>query len=299
MATPNYKFGIFFPEHTGYLYVRKLAPGNEGGVALVRSVADGMQCVRKKTHPDDRQDPESKVAEVKFHHPHPLIPSLIWSQDYKVLNIDHEDHHTLKSTVMISKYCNGGTLNSFGMYFIRRRDSPDLLPEVVLWRMLNQRLQTLLYLHHSQQGITSLDNHLQNVFLHYEEGAKLPDFYTGDLGHAMPIDPAIWEETTADASINSPGFQKIKEFELRGTPYIDTLTSMSNDLTNIWYGLIMLMYLLDLEEEDPTDQPVRAKSKSGNNGLLNFSSASRNLRISLVLPTREEEQPRHTTSWKL
>jgi hypothetical protein len=130
-----------------------------------------------------------------------------------------------------------------------------------LWRMLNQRLQTLLYLHHSQQGITSLDNHLQNVFLHYEEGAKLPDFYTGDLGHAMPIDPAIWEETTADASINSPGFQKIKEFELRGTPYIDTLTSMSNDLTNIWYGLIMLMYLLDLEEEDPTDEPVRAKSR--------------------------------------
>lgn len=267
-VTPKYKYGIFFPEHTGYLYVRKLTPGNEGDVTLVHSIADGMQCVRKKTHPQDREGPESKIAEVEFYRPHPSIPSLIWSQDHKVLNIDHEDYDTLKSTVMISKYCNGGTLNTFAWYFLCNRNGPRV-PEVLLWRMLDQRLQTLLYLHNSQPGITHLDNHLNNVFLHYEEGAKLPDFYTGDLGHAMPIDPAVWEETTTDASMDSPGFRKMKDLELPNrnwfdkpprAPYNETVRSMSIDVTNIWFGLVMLMYRIDLEEVNPYDLDMRDES---------------------------------------
>lgn len=268
MATPKCKYGVFFPEHNGYLYVRKLAPGNEGGVALVRSITDRLQFVRKSTHPQDHKDPESKIAEVQFHRPHPLIPSLIWSQDHKVLNIYHKDHDTLKSTVMIQKYCNGGTLFQYIWYCIRHAKKA---PEVLVWRMLDQRLQAFLDLINGQPGVTSLDCHLKNVFLHYEDGAKLPDFYTGDLGHAQPVDPIIWEETSAEVSKASPAeFRKIRKLDLSVSSgidpsvrksYLDTTGNISHDFSQIWWALVALMFRQDPEEFDPYDEEIRAESR--------------------------------------
>lgn len=268
MATSPYKFGIFFPEHTGFLYMEKLAPGNEGGVSLTCSITDKKQYVRKKTHANDRENAEAQVPEVQFHRNHPLIPSLIWSQDQTVLYIDHDDHDTLKSTVMYAKFCNGGTLNQLCLFFAYNENQH--LPEALIWRMLDQRVQTLLYLHHEQGGLTRLDNHLSNVFLHYEEGSKLPDFYTGDLGHVRPINPVIWEDTATYTSNTPSNFRKIKALDLpnRGmfddgprAPYNGDVEALSHDVTNIWYGLVSLMYRIDLEEVYPNDERDESRER--------------------------------------
>ena len=233
--------------------MRKLAPGKEGGVALTRSITDGTLQVRKKTHPADREDAESKIPEVEFHRDHPLIPSLIWSQDYKVLNIYHENYDTLKATVMYSTFCNGGTLNRMCEIYSAPQYADRHLPETALWRMLDQRVQTLLYLHNSEGGITQLDNHLNNCFLHYAEGAKLPDFYTGDLGHVKAIDPVIWQETTANASAHLK-FRKVKDTEDQSTrPFThEDKERLCEDVKNVWIGLFSLMYRVDVSEDDPS-----------------------------------------------
>ncbi|KAK5055911.1 hypothetical protein LTR84_012461 [Exophiala bonariae] len=260
MATTAYKYGIFFPEHTGHLYVRRLAPGREGDVTLTRSIADGSLQVRKNTHPTDRENVDSKIPEVQFQRHHPLIPSLNFSQDYNVLNIYHKDHERLKSTVMYSKFCNGGTLWEMSCYFELQKDRH--MPEVLLWRLLDQRLQTLLFLHHSQGGLTKLDNHMNNVWLHYEDGSKLPNFYTGDLGHVRPINPAIWEETTAHGLDASLKVRKLKDLELPNrhawdnspqSIYNPDLEAMSSDIANVWTGLVHLMYGIDTTYIDPAD----------------------------------------------
>ncbi|KEF60077.1 uncharacterized protein A1O9_04927, partial [Exophiala aquamarina CBS 119918] len=271
-ATPKCKYGVFFPEHTGYLYVRKLAPGNEGGVALVRSITDGMQCVRKSTHPQDHKDPESKIAEVQFHRPHPLIPCLIWSQDHKVLNIDHKDHNTFKSTVMIHKYCNGGTLYNLACW-CSADPEPRKLPEALIWRMLDQRIQTWLYLINSEPSTTRLDCHMNNVFLHYEDGAKLPDFYTGDLGHAKLIDPIIWQEPSPNlfGPTAWPAFRRIGPLDRldrivtdpnKRQSYLGTIAEISSDFSHIWYALVALMFRIDVEENDPDDEEMRDQAKA-------------------------------------
>jgi len=272
MAKTECKYGIFFPEHTGYLYVRRLAPGNEGGVALVRSITDGMQCVRKNTHPQDRKDSETKIAEVQYHRPHPLIPSLIWSHDHRVLNIDHKEYDTFKSTTMIHKYCNGGTLyNLVGWGII----DPETrrLPEALIWRMLDHRIQTWLYMINSDPSTTRLDCHMNNVFLHFEDGAKLPDFYTGDLGHAKPIDPIIFQAPSPDffASTSSPTFRRLGSLDRLDRTVTDPskreslvhmIGEIASDFRHIWWSLVALMFRIDVDDHDPDDEDMRDNSKA-------------------------------------
>ena len=237
------KFGIFFPENTGYLYSRKLQPGVEGAVSLVCSVADGKQYVRKKTIPRLRPNTKIPTEEVRFHRSHQFIPELTWFKDYRVLKHGHKQRNKLKSAVMISKFCNGGDLDRFHNLFLNIGG----LAEVVVWRMLDQRLRTLLFLHSS--GVSNLDNHMGNVFLDFKEGAKLPDFCTADFGSAEATPSGIWAEEFT-------GFRKLKEIEDQdddGYLKFTLFNSFWTDIATLSTNLSMMMFSWAGDDGDDGD----------------------------------------------
>jgi hypothetical protein len=197
------KFAIYFPElskertnQTGYLWVKRLGAGIEGSVDLVLSVVDGQLYARKKTLPTKPASTDYHNREVFFHRQHYGIPKLISYADCKVLSDWHRQAEEIRATVMISQYCNGGTLASFSNCSALGPHSRRHLPESVLWQLFARHLETMTFLHNCTPSLGRMDSHMNNIWLHFpDESSKVPEFFCGDLGQLEIIDSDIWEPT--------------------------------------------------------------------------------------------------------
>ncbi|KIX94744.1 uncharacterized protein Z520_09434 [Fonsecaea multimorphosa CBS 102226] len=191
---PVDKYAIFFPEADGYLFCGHLGMGSEGNTSIVRSIVDNQDYVRKKTKPTSASSSQKGGvynAEVSFYRPHPRIPALVHSQDFRVLPPDHPRVNHFKSTSMLFQYCNGGTLERFMNILGRER---ILAPEVLFWHLLDNVFEVIEHLHKGSSPVSHGDLHEGNIYLHYPTpDSKLPEFFVGDLGYARPVDPSVWE----------------------------------------------------------------------------------------------------------
>ncbi|KAI9881010.1 MAG: hypothetical protein M1823_006690, partial [Watsoniomyces obsoletus] len=118
--------------------------------------------------------------EIRFYRPHPNIPMLIdWTMQ---LEVDPDEGHTCTSTASIWQLCNGTDLEEL-MNITYEDDDQGLLPEPLLWKVLETLLTLLDFLHFScQPAIGHYDVKPRNVFVHWEEHALLPTFKLGDFG---------------------------------------------------------------------------------------------------------------------
>ncbi len=216
-------YAIYYPElnkdctaHAGYLWVEKLGVGVEGVAHLVRSVTNGQLYARKKTLPLPPAGQDYHFREVHFHRPHPRVPALISHTECKILKDIPSDGKERKSLVMISKFCNGGTLWNF-REALKTRVTNSKLPESLLWELIATNLEVILF--YSNQSLGYLDSHASNIFLHFpKDTSNVPDFYIGDLGHLTHHDekggnefPALYYDafTLADVVEN---FSKCDKF---------------------------------------------------------------------------------------
>ncbi|KAJ9612030.1 hypothetical protein H2200_003625 [Cladophialophora chaetospira] len=249
MSSPLY--AVYFPELTdpsapGYLLIRNLGSGVEGTVDLVRRVSDGERFARKKTVPMLPAHEQYHSSEVFFHRQHPLIPALNSSTECKVLADWHPEVDKVKSTVMLSKFCNGGTLADFSDEFALGRRPITELTESILWHVFAAQLTTVMFLHGCNPSLGYTDSHMSNIFLDFPDGSKFPTFFTGDLGHVNPLNPGIWEPT-------EPGQpRKIKSAESLVPPceYRESIRCLSDDLGYISANLSHLATFLPTEGPD-------------------------------------------------
>ena len=185
------KYGFYFPDGTGYLFVARLGNGNQGEIQLVWSVQDQSLCVRKQ--------PTKEVGscEVCMIRTHPSIPRLI----------AHADHTPApqgsycKPATTYWTWCNGGDLQLAVQNF---KSAGKRAPEAFLWRLFQQILAALGHIHGLDPPVVHRDVFCGNVFLHWlSETCKLPDFYLGDFGHAALVGYKITATTARAASFSN------------------------------------------------------------------------------------------------
>jgi serine/threonine protein kinase len=181
MTIHHSAYAIFFNEGPGYLFVANLGRGLCGKVMLVRSCAYPHNLyVRKRVlNLESRSDCELYHNEI-YHYPlFKFVPELLDWTDYGFMSYS-----------MTTKFCNGGSLGDLLFNTLSNDRRP--IPEIFVWKIFTQVLETLEYLHH-QRGVAHLDLVAQNVFLHWPEesltesvdsNVHLPDFYLGDFGFA-------------------------------------------------------------------------------------------------------------------
>ena len=170
----EYKYAFYFPKlsndcpsQIGYLWVGHLGSGIEGVVDLVMSATDGQLNARKRTFPKRPANAKFHSREAHFHRQHLLIPETISHTDCKVLRNWHKEAKEVKTTVIISQYCNGGTLAEYTDEFVHKSRPRTKLTESVIWRLFAAQLETLTFLHSGTPSLVRMDNHLENVFLHF------------------------------------------------------------------------------------------------------------------------------------
>ncbi|KAK4164435.1 hypothetical protein QBC43DRAFT_176017, partial [Cladorrhinum sp. PSN259] len=74
------------------------------------------------------------------------------------------------------RLCNGGSLASWNR---------DGIPISIMVRCIKQVCETLEYMYQCCPDVVHhCDLHLGNIFLHFEDGSDVPDFYIGDFGSA-------------------------------------------------------------------------------------------------------------------
>ncbi len=262
MAEDN--FAVYFPEldencpdQSGYLWVQKLGSGEEGTVDLVRRVKDGQLFARKKHLPDSPAHDDFHCREVHFNRDHPRIPKIISSHHYKVLKAEHAKVDRVKSTVMISKYCNGGTFERFGKWCQPRRIGGHKMEESVLWRLFADQLDVTIFLHSQTPALTCTDSHYQNTWLHFpDESSKTPVFFSGDLGKLDESPPNIWQPANAGEPGQLRSWDSFSGIEEEWRPYVQRL---ANDLQFICDNIEWVSRVVD-EPESPESSPVSRNS---------------------------------------
>ncbi|KAK5044652.1 hypothetical protein LTR84_010544 [Exophiala bonariae] len=153
-----------------------------------------MEYVRKKTKPTAATSQGSfgmYSREVSLYRAHRLVPRMVGNEEFCVLPQEHPMHNAFKSSSIISTFCNGGTLHRLSKVFC---DGHKLIPEALLWHLLDQMLEVLGFLHRGYPSIYHADIHFENIFLHFaDDSQQFPDFYLGDFGQAHMLDQFIWE----------------------------------------------------------------------------------------------------------
>ena len=236
------KFAVLFPEldeklrdtHPGYLWVKKLGSGRTATVDLVRSVEDQQLYARKKTFAELPARKKFHNREVHYHQSHPHIPPIYSSHSYKVLKDEHEDADTVKSTVIISKYCNGATLYQFARQCRPRVTHGGELTELFLWHLFAAQLEVVIFLHSLKIPLARTDSSWENVWLHFpDESSTWPELWTGDLGMLRTIDPKIFETSTKGEPRQLKSYKSIRKIR-GGKTFVQWL---AEDLNQICYNI--------------------------------------------------------------
>ena len=189
------------------------------------------------------------IKQVYFHRKHPRTPELISHADVKVLQDFHKRAEAIKATVMVFKYCNGGTLAAFSDAFAQGSRDFNQLTESILWHVFAAQLETIMFLHGCTPSLGNMDSHMNNVFLHFPESSKFPEFYTGDLGHLKVMEKSVWR------AVEDGQFQKVNKNELKALvpEYVAHLKTLHTDLTYVDTNLYFLAGLLPADGEGEAD----------------------------------------------
>jgi serine/threonine protein kinase len=195
MVRTNPNYAIFFNEGPGYLFVDHLGEGCFGKAMLVRSCAFPYDlCVRKRVVGliEDDASPDGFHGEVRNYRQFKHVPELIDWTSYDCL-----------SYAITTQFCNGGTLEDF---IVIAGSTRSAIPEIFIWRVFTQILETLEYLHcRSHPPVAHHDISLANVYLHWQwadldctndDQHHLPEVFLGDFG--LSISNADEEDIGSD-----------------------------------------------------------------------------------------------------
>ena len=183
MVSADTAFAFNFNEGPDYLFVADLGEGNYGEAMLVRSCAYPHDLYVRKRVPYQENESNSRDFhdEVRNHRRSKHIPELIDWTSYNEC-----------SYAMTLQFRNGGTIKGLTNDGLAGDARP--IPEIFVWKVFMQLLETLDYLHcQSKPPVAHCDVFAQNVLLHWPEecltdGAKdkhhLPDVFLGDFGIA-------------------------------------------------------------------------------------------------------------------
>lgn len=174
------KLAILYPEIGGCLYVAQLQAGTEGSVTLVRSVITGELFVRKVSHISYSGERPQNHPEVQFSRDHLNLPRLIAA---------HHIDGSPPSTVVLTQYANGGSLDQF---YVDNFSAPGkYFPECLVWRLLCGVLAAFHRIHLDRAMISHRDIHPGNIMMRWSatDQTSLPTFLLGDLGGAECYDP--------------------------------------------------------------------------------------------------------------
>jgi len=169
-----------------YLFVKVLGKGNEGEAQLVVKRSTGELYVRKVLRPRVENQPYGSTHEVsavrllqgyQTNGFDPRIVHLEFDQDVQVTTST-----TWWARESYWSFHNAGN----AAHWFYGEDKNFVSPPVSLTaRYLRHLYSSILFMRHGGHRVVyHRDLHLNNVLLHFEEGARLPDAYVGDFGHA-------------------------------------------------------------------------------------------------------------------
>ncbi|KAJ9610035.1 hypothetical protein H2200_006365 [Cladophialophora chaetospira] len=183
----GHKYAVFYPEHTGFLHVKKL--GTDASADLLWGIRDGKTYARRKYWPETYNSTAVPALDgSQYYREVAGIPKLVHAQSYQHLVEESSSHELFRSHALICEYCNGGNLSSFlerlehhyapVVSAFSQIESHETL-EIFIWHYFDSILQVFGRLH--AQGICYFKNWHVNHFLHFHEGAKLPEIRLGNL----------------------------------------------------------------------------------------------------------------------
>lgn len=229
-------YAVFFPEGKGHFFCDLLGKGSDGRADLVYSLADHKTCVRKKTKPEMRLPSQAVPNEVRFYREHESIPRLISHYDHRVLMPWNDKYNELMSASIMSSFCNGGTFHTFCEAIYGQGSRPE---EVLIWRFLEQMMDTWSHLHNCENPVAHKDAHGSNIFLHWpDENAQLPSFLVGDFGRSRELNSNIWVPQNAE----STALRVARTMSWRpARRHRDDCRAVASDFYNIFHNLYTLM----------------------------------------------------------
>ena len=192
------KYGFYFADGAGHLFVERLGKGNQGETQLVWSTGDQNLYVRKQP------TGEVSACEICMIRQHRLIPQLTAHAEHTAAR----QGSICKPVATYWTFCNGGDLD-----FATRtmRSAGVQIPEAFIWRCFRQLLVILSYLHQLDPPVVHRDVFDCNIFLHWPtDTCKLPDFNLGDFGHSRVVGDKFTATTaTATAASFSNDFSSV------------------------------------------------------------------------------------------
>ena len=155
----------------GYFHIRLLGEGAQGSACLVRNVYTGQYCVRKRR---DFEDEVTVQAEGNYGMllAHPHIIKCVGKETYP-----NEANLKEQADATYWPYYNCLSLYHLRAAFYK---AEIRMPEIIIWRYLNQTFAALHYLHFT--GLEHGDLHPGNIFVDWHPDATVPEFVLGDLG---------------------------------------------------------------------------------------------------------------------
>lgn len=184
-SSQNIMYGPVFKDGDNeYIFIQSLGEGIQGQAQLVLHVQSGEYGVRKISKEmqtiDEIKDSTAKNeydtleflnGQAAHTTETPRIVTVHGSSKVAVHMPDAKGREQLYMPVLYLSYCNG-------------EDADRILsgPYSVVLRMIAQLAHTLKFMYDNK--ILHRDLHVGNIFVHFPEGSRIPDFYIGDFGLA-------------------------------------------------------------------------------------------------------------------